>query len=136
AYLHPAMRRPNLTVRVRAYATKVLLEGARAVGIEYRQRGRTVQVRASREVILSGGAFNTPQLLMLSGVGPADHLREVGIEPVLDLPVGKNLQDHLAVLITFSRPDAGEFRGNMPFDRMGVNMIRAYLLRSRPATVV
>jgi choline dehydrogenase-like flavoprotein len=73
---------------------------------------------------------------MLSGIGPADHLRSVGIEPVLDLPVGKNLQDHLAVLIMFARPGGSEFRDNMRFDKMALNMLRGYLFGSGPATVV
>ena len=73
---------------------------------------------------------------MLSGIGPGAHLQQVGIKPLIDLPVGKNLQDHLAVLILFSRPDAGEFRKTMRFDRMAMNMIRAYLFGTGPATVV
>ena len=85
-----------------------LLQGTRAIGVEYvKARPDAARQRAAREVILSGGAFNTPQLLMLSGIGPAEHLREIGIAPVLDLPVGKNLQDHLAVLIMFSRAGRG-----------------------------
>ena len=74
------------------------MQGTRATGVEYVQGIReTVRVNAEREVILAGGTFNTPPLLMLSGIGPAAHLRETGIKPVVDLPVGKNLQDHLAV---------------------------------------
>src|SRR4029079_11998657 len=91
---------------------------------------------ARREVILCGGAFNSPQLLMLSGIGPADHLRSVGIEPVIDLPVGKNLQDHLAVLILFARIGQSEFLRNMRLDRMTLNMLRAWLFGTGPATVV
>jgi choline dehydrogenase-like flavoprotein len=136
AYLHPAMKRKNLEVEVRAHATRVIMQGNRATGVEYEKGGQMLRAVAEREVILCGGAFNTPQVLMLSGIGPAGHLREMGIAPVIDLPVGKNLQDHLAVLIMFSRPDAGEFRHNMRFDRMAVNMIRAYLFGSGPATVV
>jgi len=93
-------------------------------------------VRASREVILAGGAFNTPQLLMLSGIGPATHLRAIGIDPVADLPVGKNLQDHLAVIIFFKRLTESTFRKEMRFDRMAVSMIRAYLFGTGPGTVV
>ena len=80
--------------------TRILMEGKRAVGVEYRQGGQLTKVRANREVILSASAFNSPKLLMLSGIGPADHLREVGIEPIHDLPgVGQNLHDHLEVWI-------------------------------------
>ena len=136
AFLHPAMKRKNLDVEVRAYATRVLMQGTRAMGIEYEKGGQLLRADAEREVILCGGAFNSPQLLMLSGIGPADHLREVGITPLVDLPVGRNLQDHLAVLISFSRRDASEFRGNMRFDRMAINMLRGYFHGTGPATVV
>jgi choline dehydrogenase len=96
AYLKPAMKRPNLTVIIGALATRILFEGRRAVGIAYEQGGQVHEVRARREVVLSGGPINNPQLLKLSGVGPAGELREHGIKVVRDLPgVGENLQDHL-----------------------------------------
>jgi choline dehydrogenase len=97
-YLHPIRgKRPNLTVQTNAHATRVLFEGTRAVGVAYVQNGASQEARASREVILCGGAVNSPQLLLLSGVGPSDHLKDVGIEVVHHLPgVGHNLQDHLA----------------------------------------
>ena len=98
AYLRPAMARPNLAVRTGAFATRVLFDRGRATGVAYRQRGEDAVAEADREVILSAGAINTPQLLMLSGVGPADHLREQGIDVVADLPgVGENLHDHPVV---------------------------------------
>jgi choline dehydrogenase len=103
AYLKPALRRPNLTVITDAHATRVLFEEGRATGVEYVRGGRTEQVRAEREVILSGGAVNSPQLLMLSGVGPAGELRRAGVEPMHDLPgVGRNLQDHLFVSVAYA----------------------------------
>jgi choline dehydrogenase-like flavoprotein len=136
AFLHPAMARRNLTVKVRAHAARVTTLGTRATGVEYFHRGQTRKAHATGEVILCGGAFNSPQLLMLSGIGPAAHLREVGIEPVIDLPVGKNLQDHLAVQIMFTRADGSAFRDNMRLDRMAVNMLRGYLFGTGPATVV
>jgi choline dehydrogenase len=103
AYLHPATRRPNLTVLTGAHARRVLFEGASAVGVEYLKNGAVHVARATSEVILSGGAVNSPQLLMLSGIGPADHLRALGIEVVHDLPgVGRNLQDHIAVAVIVS----------------------------------
>ena len=136
AYLKPARRRRNLRVVTRAHATRVLLEGARATGVEYVRGRDVVRVEASREVILSGGTFNTPQLLTLSGIGPAAHLAKVGIKPVLDLPVGKNLQDHLAVIIFFQRRDSSTFRREMRFDRMAISMMRGYLFGSGPGTVV
>ncbi len=136
AYLRLARKRPNLEVATRAHATRVLMRGTRASGVEYRKGGRLVRAEAEREVILSAGAFNTPPLLMLSGIGPAAHLREMGIEPVIDLPVGKNLQDHLAVIVFFRRLDESTFIKQMRFDRMAVSMIRAYLFGTGPGTVV
>ena len=98
AYLKPARARPNLEVRTRCFTTRILMEGTRAIGVEVVNAGRVEKIVATREVILSGGAINSPQLLMLSGIGPADHLREQGIEVVVDLPgVGQNLQDHYDV---------------------------------------
>ncbi|MFC9976517.1 choline dehydrogenase [Spirillospora sp. NPDC127200] len=104
AYLHPVMHRPNLTVATRAFVTRVLFEGTRAVGVEFtRGRSRTpLRVRAG-EVVLSGGAINTPQLLQLSGVGNAGELAALGIDVVADLPgVGENLQDHLEVYVQYA----------------------------------
>jgi choline dehydrogenase len=116
AYLHPAEERPNLTVRTGALTTRVLVEAGRAVGVEYRQGGRVHTVRAAREVVLSGGAVNSPQLLMLSGIGPADHLRAVGVDVVRDLPgVGENLQDHpLVPVIWHVRSGRSLFRAESP----------------------
>ena len=101
AYLHPAMQRPNLTVITRARAERIEMDGTRATGLWIRRRGRVLHIRARREVIVSGGAFGSPHLLKLSGIGPADELRSHGIAPVIDLPgVGENLQDHLDYIIT------------------------------------
>ena len=100
AYLKPARSRGNLAVATRALATRLLMDGRRVRGVEYRQGGVTRTALAACEVILSGGPINTPQLLMLSGIGPADQLREFGIEVIHDLPgVGENLQDHLELYI-------------------------------------
>jgi choline dehydrogenase len=99
-YLHPAMKRRNLTVRTNAHVTEIVLEGKRAVGVRYRKGGRDgapVEVRAAKEVILSGGAVNSPQLLQVSGIGPAPLLQSLGIEVRHALPgVGENLRDHYA----------------------------------------
>jgi choline dehydrogenase len=96
AYLRPAMTRPNLRVLTHALATRIVFEGRKAVGVEYTQGGTTHRVRANREVILSGGPINSPQLLKLSGVGPPEELRTHGIPVIHELPgVGENLQDHL-----------------------------------------
>jgi len=102
AYLRPALRRPNLTVRTDALATRVAVEGGRATGVSYRHRGEEQHARAEREVVLAGGAVNSPQLLLLSGIGPAARLREHGIEIVVDLPgVGEGLQDHPYVPVSW-----------------------------------
>ncbi|MDK8758129.1 choline dehydrogenase [Corynebacterium sp. MSK151] len=102
AYLHPALQRPNLELRTRAEATRILFEGTKAVGIEYTWKGRTHQVRADK-VILCGGAFNSPQLLEVSGVGDEKILNAAGVNVVKHLPgVGENLQDHLEVYIQYN----------------------------------
>jgi choline dehydrogenase len=102
AFLRPAQSRPNLTIETGALTTRILFEGTRAVGVEYAQGGQIRTARAGREVILAGGAINSPQLLMLSGVGPADHLRRHGIGVTHDLPgVGRNLQDHLELYVQY-----------------------------------
>ncbi|WP_157610302.1 GMC family oxidoreductase N-terminal domain-containing protein [Spirillospora albida] len=103
-YLHPAEHRPNLTVVTDALAAKVRIENGRAVGVRYEVRGEVVEARAEGEVVLSGGAVNSPQLLMLSGVGPADQLRSHGIDVLVDSPVGRNLQDHPFVNVMFATP--------------------------------
>ncbi|WP_375002042.1 GMC family oxidoreductase [Aeromicrobium sp. CTD01-1L150] len=95
AFIRPAMQRRNLTVRTGALVTRIELEGDRAVGVTYRRDGVEHAVSADAEIVLSGGAVNSPQLLMLSGIGPAAHLRDVGVDVAVDLPgVGANLQDH------------------------------------------
>ncbi len=102
AFLHPAMKRPNLTVITNALAHKVLFEGKRAIGVQFGHEGQTRQARAAREVILAGGAINSPQLLQLSGWGPAALLQQHGIPVIEDAPgVGSNLQDHLQVRMVF-----------------------------------
>ena len=96
AYLRPAMRRQNLAVRTRALATSILFDGGRATGLRYLRGGATHTVRVRRELLICGGPINSPQLLKLSGLGPATELREHGIAVVRDMPgVGENLQDHL-----------------------------------------
>jgi choline dehydrogenase-like flavoprotein len=94
AYLRPALSRPNLEVLTGVQCTRVLLDGGRATGIEAERNGELLSLRAEREVVLSAGAYNSPQLLMLSGIGPGGELAAHGITPRVDLPVGENLQDH------------------------------------------
>ena len=101
-YLRPALDRDNLTVEVEALTSRIVFEGKKAVGVDFMQKGEARTVRAEREVILCGGAVNTPQTLLLSGVGDADYLKRFGIDVVADLPgVGKNLQDHLDCSINY-----------------------------------
>jgi len=96
AYLKPARKRPNLTIATNAHALQILFDGRKATGIEYAQEGKTKTALAGREVIVSGGAINSPQLLQLSGLGPAGLLREHGIDVIADMPgVGNHLQDHI-----------------------------------------
>jgi len=99
-YLRPAMRRPNLRVVTEALTERILCEGNRAVGVAFRRDGETWTARAAREIVVCGGAINSPQLLMLSGIGPRDHLAALGIPVVQDLPgVGQSLQDHYSAPI-------------------------------------
>lgn len=102
AYLRPAQKRKNLRTEVNAQVMRVLFEGSRAVGVEYMQYGTRVTLRANKEVLLTAGALQSPQLLMLSGIGPAEHLREHGIAVKNDLPgVGQNMQDHLQLRLMY-----------------------------------
>jgi choline dehydrogenase len=102
AYLRAARSRPNLTIRTGAQVTRLLFEGKRAVGAAYLEDGTTRSARAGREVLLCGGAINSPQLLMLSGIGPEDHLKSLGIPILAGLPgVGQNLQDHVGVPLAY-----------------------------------
>ena len=106
AYLHPAAERPNLTVMPYMHVNRVLFEGTRAVGVEASRLGEAQELRAEREVILCGGAYNSPQLLMLSGVGPAEHLAMREVEVLLDQPaVGENLGDHPATYGVWTTPE-------------------------------
>jgi choline dehydrogenase-like flavoprotein len=117
-YLTPNLGRPNLRVLTRARTTRILMDGKRAVGVEYRDaEGTLKQLRASREVLLSAGALQSPQLLMLSGIGPAATLRQHGIDVVHDAPgVGQNLQDHIDVVHSY---EAGTSRGLMGLSLSG-----------------
>jgi len=132
AFLRPALRRGNLTVRSRALVTRVLLERGRAIGLEYVQGGRTRQVRAEREVVLAGGVYGSPHLLLLSGVGPAAELRAAGIEPLHDLPgVGRNLIEHpLAFTLNAAHPRT--FLKHLRFDRAVFSVLRWALLGTGP----
>jgi choline dehydrogenase len=133
AYLKPAMHRPNLTVVTGALTQRVLTQGKRATGVEYRREGQLVTANASREVILSGGSYNTPQILMLSGIGPAAHISEMGIDVVHDLPgVGQNLSEHPRVPVLFEAAKPVTFVNQLRFDRATKNVIQWYLLGTGP----
>ncbi len=136
AYLKPILQRRNLTLRTDARAARVTLRGTRATGVEFVHQGAAVHAEAKREVILCGGVFNSPQLLMLSGIGPADRLKEMGIAPLIDLPVGRNLRDHLQVRLRWSRLDSGPFRRLMRADRAALAMAQAWLFGTGPATML
>ena len=134
AYLQPAKGRANLVIQTGAHATRVLIENNRAVGVEYRLADGVRQARARAEVIVSGGAYGSPQLLQLSGLGPAEHLRDMGIDVVRDMPaVGSNLHDHFNTYLSWrcSRPITMNDLENSLF-RKAVAGVRYALFRSGP----
>jgi len=129
AYLKPSLRRKNLTVVTNAHVSRVVLENHRAVGVEYFHAAGTHVARASREVLLAGGSINSPQLLLLSGIGPADEISRVGIRAIHHLPgVGKNLQDHPMVSVGYmcTKPVSMATAESIP------NLIRYFLLKRGP----
>ncbi len=132
-YLRPAMRRPNLVVETGALAHRVLFDRDRAIGVEYERNGEVGRAHADREVVLAGGAFNSPQLLLLSGVGPASDLEALGLAPRHDLPgVGANLQDHQSVGAVFAASGRITFESQLRFDRLALSVVRWQLLGSGP----
>ncbi|MBP2563217.1 choline dehydrogenase [Neorhizobium galegae] len=135
SYLDPALSRPNLTVETGAVLRRVVIEKGRARGVEYRQDGQLRTAFAESEVILSAGPYKSPQMLMLSGVGPADHLREFGIDVVHDLPgVGQNLSEHPNMLAIFKAKNKGTFLEQLRLDRAIVSGARWHLFRKGPFT--
>ena len=133
AYLHPIRRRPNLRIETGALTTRILLESGCAVGVEISQQGEIRQIRAEREVILSGGAYNSPQLLMLSGIGPADELTPHGIRPIVDLKgVGKNLSEHPNCMMRFQARKPVTFLKQLRYDRAALSVARWALFGSGP----
>ena len=123
AFLTPALSRPNLEVRSMSQATKIIVEGKRAVAVEYLQDGKPQRVRAAREIVVCSGVIDSPKLLMLSGIGPADHLKSQGIAVIADVPgVGKNFQDHLKLSI----------RWNGKTELPGSTVTAGMFLRSNP----
>jgi 4-pyridoxate dehydrogenase len=135
AYLHPVLSRRNLTLMVDTHVTRVVLEGTRAVGVEILSAGERRSVAATREVILCGGTINSPQLLMLSGIGDPDQLRPHDIAVRVPLPgVGKNLQDHVAGLLIFARRDESPLLRNMRLDRLALGLAAGFMLGKGFAT--
>ncbi len=135
AYLRPALPRKNLTLRANALALRIVIEGGRAVGVEYETGGSVHVARAAREVLLCGGVINSPQLLMLSGIGDPDHLAGHGIACVHPLPgVGQNLQDHISVGVECQRIGDGPLVGWLRYDMIALAMAQAYFLGTGFAT--
>jgi len=123
AYLRPIRSRPNLTVETDALATRIIIENGRAKGLEFQQRGQKRTVFAERELVLSGGVYNTPQLLMLSGIGPADHLRDMGIAPLVDLPgVGRNISEHAACWIEYATREPISLIRELRYDKLAISL--------------
>jgi choline dehydrogenase len=130
-YLKPALKRSNLTVMTGALAHRLLIENGRAVGVEFGSGKETFQVRAEREVILCGGAYNSPQLLMLSGIGPADELAAHGIKPILELKgVGKNLQEHILTFVQFATKGPVTFMSELRWDKLAFGTLQWMMFRS------
>src|SRR5437870_5392816 len=128
-YVHHILSRPNFPLQTHSLVTGVTFEGTRAVGVTYIQNGEKQQANANTEVILSGGAINSPQLLMLSGIGPADHLKALGIPVVADLPgVGQNLQDHLLLGVAYECKQPITLAGAETFG----NLLRYMLFKTGP----
>jgi 4-pyridoxate dehydrogenase len=137
AYLRPALKRTNLTVRTNVLVLRIFFEGKAAVGVELsREDGAIERIHASTEVLLSAGTFNSPQLLMLSGIGPAAQLEANGIKVRAELPVGKNLREQPGVSVMYARRGNGAFHRLMRYDRMATAMLWALLFRTGPATMV
>jgi choline dehydrogenase len=133
AYLHPVMGRANLAIQMNALTTRVLISQGHATGVEYVHNGHVHQICADREVILCGGTYNSPQLLMLSGVGPAAQLQRHGIKPLLDAPgVGANLSEHPHVPMEFAATRPVTFLNELRFDRIAASVLQWMLSGTGP----
>ncbi len=135
AFLHPATKRPNLTLRSNLQVRRIVLEKNRAVGIEVESDNGNEILRANREVLVTSGAIGSPRLLMLSGIGPAEQLRSVGVEVHHDLPgVGQNLQDHLDLCVLCECSGHFSYDGMDKFPRSAIAALQYYLFKSGPVT--
>lgn len=133
AYLHPARQRTNLVIRTNALVHRIEVAQGRAVAVHYRRRGQVCVAHAAREIIVCGGAFNSPQLLLLSGIGPADELQALGITPVHDLPgVGRNLSDHPNILNEYELKGEHGLTRHLRVDRAALAVVRWKLNRGGP----
>ena len=131
AYLHPALARGNLTLEIMALTERVLVENGRATGVSYLRDGVPTVARARREVILCGGSYNSPQLLLLSGIGPADEIAEQGITPVHDLPgVGKNLSEHIVFHVQFALKEPITFLSRLRADKVAMSVLQWAMFRT------
>lgn len=128
AYLRPALRRPNLTVKTHAMVEALAFSGDRATGVQWSSNGQKQEATATREIILAGGVVNSPQLLMLSGIGPQDQLKQHGIKVRANLPgVGQNLCDHPSIIAMYHRADPkGPFHRLMRYDRIVPDLAKTY----------
>ncbi len=136
AYLRPAFSRENLTVEVKAEVLRLVMQGSRVTGVEYEHGGQR-KIAHADNVVLSAGVIKTPQILMLSGIGDPDDLRRHGIEPRVALRgVGKNLQDHLSPIMRFRRKQTGPLYARMRYDKIAMDMARAYVFGSGMASDV
>lgn len=129
AFLRPAIGRPNLVVETGAHLTRIVIESGRATGVEYLQDGSVRRASAAAEVVLCAGTVNSPQALLLSGVGPADELQALGIEPVHDLPgVGKNMQDHVDCVMAWQCTRPVTLYRDLRADRIAFSVVEGMLL--------
>lgn len=133
AYLKPALDRPNLRLLTHTLAVRILFDGRRAAGLEMRRGGRVLSARARREVILAAGAINSPQLLQVSGVGPAGWVRTLGVPVVADLPgVGRNMHDHMSVPMEYARRGRGWFQRRLRWDRFALMLAEGLIFGTGP----
>ena len=136
AFVRPAMQRQNFTLVTHALTSRIIIENGRATAVEYMKGGVKHVAHASREIILSGGAINSPQILMLSGIGPAEELRALGIQPVVNLPgVGKNLQDHFDCALVYESPAPVSLYKQLRLDRVALSLAQGMVSGKGPATV-
>ncbi len=138
AFIHPIRHRTNLHIETGALTSRIVIENGRAVGVDYvqngeAQKGELKTARAGREVVLCGGTYNSPQILMLSGIGPEDELRQHGIEPVLDLPgVGQNLSEHASFFIHYRTKTMVSLQRHLRYDKLAWHMASWYLFGTGP----